>query len=243
MASPDILFKGIPRGRTRGYTADVIRAVRPEIVVVPCCGSFSLAQVAVEAGIKPEGIVCGDISLYSTALGKAIMDEDWELGVKPEGAEVCEMVSSYLDEGPVGKAAVVFFVLRVLQYNRKVMGAWHRDHQRELLENAGVYMQQIMDHISEVKLQLHGLTYQARDMWETLDEYRDNPDAILLTNPPRYSGGYERMFAGIEAIFQWDEPEVAQFTEADYGRLMELLGESEATTLMYYATQGEDPTP
>ncbi|NIV38019.1 MAG: hypothetical protein GWN58_53980, partial [Anaerolineae bacterium] len=240
MANPDILFRGIPRARTRGYTANVIAAMRPEIVVVPCCGSFSLAVVAIEAGMQPSEIVCGDISLYSTALGYAIMDQDWRLELKDERGET---VKSYLDQGPIAKAAAVFFMLRVLQYDRKVMKAWHIDHQRELLLNVDAYMLQLQEAVSEMRERLHGIEYHARDMWDTLEEHRQNPKAVLLTNPPRYDGGYDRMFAGIDAIFDWDEPEIGQFREADYKRLMDLLGESEAHTMMYYATQGEDPTP
>jgi len=41
-------------------------------VVIPCVGSFSLADTAVGAGVAAEDIVAGDISLYSTALGNAL---------------------------------------------------------------------------------------------------------------------------------------------------------------------------
>ncbi len=67
MSNPDILFRGIPRSKTRGYTARVLSAVKPRKVVIPCTGSFSLAWVAREAGVPADTIVCGDISLYSTA--------------------------------------------------------------------------------------------------------------------------------------------------------------------------------
>lgn len=70
MANPDILFRGIPRGPTRAYTLKTLKAVKPERVVVPCCGSFSLAVVSIAAGLKPEQIMCGDISLYSTAIAQ-----------------------------------------------------------------------------------------------------------------------------------------------------------------------------
>jgi|GEM_PF-7124734 len=48
MSNPDILFRGIPRNKTRGYTARVLSAVKPAKVVIPCTGSFSLARLALE---------------------------------------------------------------------------------------------------------------------------------------------------------------------------------------------------
>ncbi len=239
MASPDILFKGIPRGPTRGYTARVIEATQPERVVIPCCGSFSLAQVAREAGVAAEQIVCGDISLYSTALGNAIMGRDWRLEIKHDSGEI---VRPYLTD-PISKAAAVLFMIRVRQYDAKKQSIHKRDQQRELLLNVGFYMDQLKAEVSELAESLHGLTYHLRDMWETLEAHRQEPATILLVNPPRYTGGYNRMFKGIEHMFDWDEPAIAQFVEKDYERLMALLGQSEAQTLMYYATPGEDPTP
>ncbi len=239
MASPDILFKGIPRGPTRGYTADVIRALQPTRVVIPCTGSFSLAYVARAAGVPPEQIVCGDISLYSTALGHAIMDRDWRLELADERAA---LAADYLDT-PTRKAAAVLFMIRVLQYDREEQNVYLRDLQRELVANAEAYLGQLVEQITTIREALGGLTYQARDMWETLEEHRSDPQTLILANPPRYTGGYDRMFKGIAACFDWDPPEAVQFTETDYDRLMELLGASPATTLMYYATQGEDPSP
>jgi hypothetical protein len=214
--------------------------MQPERVVIPCCGSFSLAVVARQAGVPAEAIVCGDISLYSTALGQAIMGRDWRLEAR---GEVGEVVQPYLTD-PASKAAAVLFTIRVLQYARKAeKNVHHRDRQRELVANAGAYVAQLKEQVEALAGELRGLQYAARDMWDTLEEQRGNPEALLLVNPPRYTGGYDRMFQRIEGVFDWDTPQVAQFVERDYARLMDLLGESPATTLMYYATPREDPSP
>lgn len=97
MSAPDILFKGIPRGNTRGYTADYLAAVKPDKVAIPCVGSFALARVAMESGVSPENIFCGDISIYSTAVGNAIQNQDWDVALKDEALarvrEDCDIVS------------------------------------------------------------------------------------------------------------------------------------------------------
>lgn len=245
MSNPNILFKGIPRSPTRGYTKRYLEAVKPDVVVVPCTGSFALAYVAREAGILGKNIFCGDISLYSTALGRAFMNQDWRLDIKETAPDSAQLIAPYLTD-PLSKAAAILWMIRLLQYEprgKKPQTRHKGSFQTELQRNIAVYIQQIKTQIAEYGDLLTGITYQAQDMWLTLEQFKSNPKAVLLTNPPRYTGGYDRMFAGIDGVFDWDQPEASQFTEKDYGRLMDTLAHEPAHTLMYYATQGEDPAP
>ena len=243
MSAPDILFKGIPRGNTRGYTADYLAAVKPDKVAIPCVGSFALARVAMESGVSPENIFCGDISIYSTAVGNAIQNQDWDVALKDEALErFGSDLSQYLTD-PVTKGALVLYMIRVLQYDRKNQNIFLRDMQRELLVNRETYISQIKEQLLTLQKDFKGLTYVPQDMWITLDQFKDDPKNVLLVNPPRYDGGYDRMFKGVENVFTWTEPEAQMFKEKDYDRLMKLLGSAPAYSLMYYATQGEDPAP
>jgi len=244
MTAPDVMFKGIPRGPTRGYTAQVIQAARPRVVVIPCCGSFSLAVTAKTAGVLPQNIICGDVSLYSTALGKAIMGEDWRLEIRSDcpREDLAEALAPHLTD-PVGKASAVLFAMRYLGYDRKKQTVYHMGMQRELIYGGEAYLEQLAAKVADLVSMLQGAQYQARDMWGILAEYMGREDVCLLVNPPRYDGGYERQFKGLDTVFDWDEPDYQMFKEADYARLMEMLGDQQALTLMYYATPGEDPAP
>ena len=243
MGNPDILFRGIPRTPTRTYTAEVMRSVPPLKVVIPCTGSFSLAWAAVQAGVPPAQIVAGDISLYSTALGQAIMGQRWRLAIKPDvKAEYREVLEPLLGD-PITQGVAVLWMIRVLQYVKKNQKAFHEAHRRELVRNAPAYVEQLQTQVEAMVKAMHGLTYLPKDMWETMSTELEQPGTIALVNPPRYTAGYDRMFAGIDDIFEWDEPKAAQFTEKDYPRLMDMLKEKPALSLMYYATQGEDPAP
>ena len=243
MSNPDILFRGIPRSKTRGYTARVLGAVKPRKVVIPCTGSFSLAWVAREAGVSADSIVCGDISLYSTALGNAIMDSDWRLEIKPNTPQEYADIMTPLMTTPLDKAVGVLLMVRILQYVRKDKKAYHEHRRMELVRNSSVYIAQLREQVIEMRSYLQGLTYLPQDMWVTMENELGSADIVGLINPPRYTGGYSRMFAGIDDIFSWDEPSAKQFTEKDYPTLMDMLAEDEALSLMYYATDGEDPSP
>lgn len=241
MANPDILFRGIPRSKTRGYTAEVLSKLDPSRVVIPCCGSFSLAATSIGAGVKPDKIFCGDVSLYSQALGMAIMGNgDWKLQLIDDNfSYLAPMIES---GDPIEKAVAVLFAIRVLQYTVRNKAAHWKIRERELVENREVYQAQLRDQISELAERLHGVEFRSQDMWETMNEYMHDQDAVLLVNPPRYTGGYDKMFEGIDSVFAWDVPEFRMFTEDEYQPLMEMLGLEPSLTLMYYATPDKDPS-
>jgi Phage DNA Adenine Methylase-like domain 1/Phage GNAT-like domain len=239
MPSPNILFKGITRRSTRGYTAELLRQLQPKRVIIPCVGSFSQAVAAAAAGVPTTGIICGDIGLYSTAIGRAITGEDWRL-VARASHPLAEWVAPLLTD-PIGKAVGVLFGLKYLSWNRKDQPIHLRDLQRELLTYADAYQAQIRAQLDELATTLRGITYQARDMWETIAEHQDDEAAVLLIVPPYYKGGYDRMFRGAGDLFDWDAPSVRQFDEVEYKRLLELLATSPALALIGFGTDGDDP--
>lgn len=241
MASPDILFKGIPRGPSRGYTADVLRAL-PKVgtVAIPCAGTFSLPVVAKTAGVVPSQVFCGDVSLYSHALGHAIMGEDFKLELKDDTG--LDYLKPLLKGGPIQKAAAVLYSIRVLQYHRKKKTPHWDMLRRELVENAGNYIVQLEEQIEGLQSALGGLTYRSQDLWVTLEQYANDPDNVILVDPPRYTGGYEAQFSGVAETWDWDEPEFKSFTDAHFPDLMTFLADKPALSLMYYMMP-EDPSP
>jgi hypothetical protein len=88
---------------------------------------------------------------------------------------------------------------------------------------------------------LGGLRYAPEDMWELLARHKAPADStMILCNPPRYTGGYERMYEGLDQAFDWDQPSCAQFDEEQYERLVRYLDDA-PRTLLYYATPVDDP--
>jgi hypothetical protein len=226
---PDILFKGVPRRYTRGYTANVVKAVQPVTLCVPCAGAFALASTAAQAGVAPGVIHACDISLYTGVIGAYLAGED--IDVRP--TEEWAWLGEYMTDPP-GKVAAVTLAIRILQYNRDTL--YHRDRRRELVENAPVYIEQARAQAAQMHALLGSIHYKAEDMWDLLARHKDDPGCLILCNPPRYTGGYDKMYEGIDDVFAWDAPAVAQFTEAEYQALMDMLGPAPALTLVYYAT-------
>jgi hypothetical protein len=239
MSLPDILFKGVPRRFTRGYTLEVIQRHGPDRVIIPCVGAFALATTAVEAGIRPEQIEACDISLYTTVIGYYLAGKDLPLRAKGE----FEWLSQYMVD-PLGKVAAVALGIRLLQYMAKRPSLYQKERIRELVERQDSYVAQLRKAGEHMHARLGGISYEAEDMWALLGRNQE-PDqkTLILCNPPRYEGGYSKMYEGIDDAFDWAQPNVKQFGEAQYVPLVNYLSTG-PKCLIYYATPvatAEDP--
>lgn len=244
MSLPDILFKGVPRRYTRGYTLQVIQKTKPEKIVIPCVGAFALATTCVEAGIRPEQIEACDISLYTSVLGCYLAGK--ELNVRPR--EGWEWLEQYMTD-PLGRVAAVALAIRILQYQSKRSSLFQRERIREVVERQEAYIQQLRKAGEAMFARLGGLAYEPEDMWNLLGRHVPNPltgepvadpSTLILCNPPRYTGGYDKMYQGIEDAFDWGKPNVRQFDEEQYAPLMAYMANG-PKTLVYYATPVADP--
>lgn len=249
MALPDILFKGVPRQFTRGYTAEVIRQQAPSRVVIPCVGAYALATTAVEAGVSPDRIEACDISLYTSVIGHMLAGTPFSL----RAIGRFEWLNQYMEkEDPdssdlpgdlaLRQVAAVVLAIRQLQYEAKRSSLYRDERVRELTERREVYLEQARRSAEGMKKKLGGLRYKSDDMWNLLDTARtDDSDeegkggTLILCNPPRYSGGYDRMYQGIEEAFAWEQPNVRQFDESQYQTLVDYLADG-PRCLLYYAT-------
>ena len=241
MASPDVLFKGISRRPSREYTRQALLRYQPKRVVTPCVGSFSLAAVAATV-IAPGKIWASDVTLYSLAIGSAVAGRDFRVELLDTAGDVGEAIRPYLGGDVLTKAAAVLCGLRAVQFSGAKAKIHLLQKQRELLRRLDIYVPETKAHLQALAGQLSGLQYESRDLWEVLSEYKGDEQCSILLSPPRYTGGYTKMFEGIDTVFDWDNPSIAQFREEQHGELMEYLADAKAQVLMYYAGGHTDPS-
>jgi len=209
----------------------------------------------VEAGVRPENIEACDISLYTSVIGAMLAREPFRLEALGRFAFLNDYVGevSSPQEIALRKVASVVWAIRICQYEAKRDSLYVRERIRELEDGRDFYLAQARQAAAKVNLRLGGLTYRAEDMNDLLERHgvartpegssSDEPGTLILCNPPRYEKGYVKMYEGVEAAFDWDAPAVEQFSEKDYGALLERLSQG-PRTLVYYATPtatGEDP--
>lgn len=242
MSLPDILFKGVPRRFTRGYTLEIIQKHKPEKVVIPCVGAFALATTATEGGIRPEQIEACDISLYTSVIGCYLAGKD--LPVRPR--QGWDWLAPYMEDME-GRVAAVALAIRLLQYgygSPKKLPVFKRERIREILDRRDFYIEQLRGTARSMQARLGGIQFQPEDMWALLGRHVPDPTTglpvadpktLILCNPPRYTGGYDKMYAGVEDAFDWGQPNVRQFDETQYAPLVRFLAGG-PHCLIYYAT-------
>jgi len=184
------IFLGNTPGPQRKWLCAFLKhavKTRPK-VVIPCCGQFALASIALEAGYEPQNIRASDISLFSSVLGylytgKSISSLPVQL-LAPYDA-IYEGYRTDLD-----RAAFLFCLMKIKQFREKVY--FEKMYKREIAENLGDYTRKMAERLEKMRAKYAGIHYEMADLRNDLREHDD--DTIVLVNPPAYRGGYEKMF-------------------------------------------------
>ena len=234
---PNQVFFGVPPAPERNRVVDFIKHNNFEKVIIPCAGRFAIAEAVVEAGIEPENIICGDISLFSSAVGGYLAGNNLNLlGVETEydfidpRAEPIDFVANLLYGMELTK----------LPTNSYYISEFKRAIQYEMENHIDTIKQNLWD----LHDTLAGISYDIVDMMELVNVHRDNKEVFIFVDPPSLGpSGYSKMFDYGDSI-TWDGPEFEQFgTEDDMAHLFNTLGKAnaEAMILRFKSKNGTTP--
>jgi hypothetical protein len=195
---PGMLFIGTIRDQERKYIKKFIGAARQKNytdIVEPCCGSFAMSRIAVEAGYAQDHIDASDVSLFSAVFGRAITGkplDDLEIRFKGfEGEDFSKPEAVLWAQNILRNASLgsSYYLSQIIQdlYDRK---DFHQGRIRESIE----YFQKLIGKIR----------FRELDMFDHIREYLENPNAIILL-APTYKGGYEKWFYAGDSLV-WKEP-------------------------------------
>jgi hypothetical protein len=173
-------------------------------LVVPGCGTFHIVHQAQQAGWKPEQMEASDIALLSGLMGYYINQRPLDdLAIQIKGFE-----DEDLSDGPT-----VAYLQLLARYETKAHIYYWREvaiHLRAIREQA----------IAEIRIQfdrargmLAGIDYRLQDFWEHLAEVLDDPETIVLMNPPCVKAGYEHFYDDKGRV-SWNEPNFRVFDMA-----------------------------
>lgn len=154
-------------------------------VVEPCAGSFCVSQVALEAGFKPEQIEASDVMMVSSIIGNYIMGKDT--------SNLYIHATGFTDEELLDGATALYAHM-YLRESIKSNTTYYRELLRDLRRRKDEHIQDIRDILDGYKERLNGFTYTAEDMYEHLDRVKDDPNCIVVLNPPTIKSGYEKQY-------------------------------------------------
>ena len=226
MKLPTSVFFGVPPAASRNRIVEFLKTNKFETVVIPCAGRFAIVEAVIEAGIKPENIICGDISLYSSVIGYYLSGQDLgSLGITTEyefvdqSAESIDMVSSIIYAMMLSKS-------RDTNY-------YHAELKHAVEIDRNTQISNIKERLESLYSKIAGIKYIIIDMMELLDRYKDDENAFIFVDPPSEGvKGYQKMF-DFGGCISWDEPTIEQFgSDDDMVRLFATLANTKSTSMI-----------
>lgn len=231
-ASPSILFLNswnqVEREFMQQAATKLYRTGAFTRAVEPCAGGFAMSGVFRESGFPKDALEASDVNLFSAIVGTAMADADLsDLGVRVDGKVVPLTGDVELD------AAILLYEQCLARMQAKPNVHYWREIVLDLtsrrdphIEKLAYYVKQLRDRFTP------GLSYVVEPMWDHMRRISDDPHALILLNPPSYTGGYERFF-DTKSRLTWDaEVEYEVWDPArDLPKLVEESAEWAATLL------------
>jgi hypothetical protein len=199
------MFKGSIPATMRRMLREVIDSWHVDALAVGCSGNLTIERSLADTAIALGG---NDVNIYSCTVGQALAGQDRPLAVNPAWQAEFGWMGDYLDT-PVDRAATMIVASDMLdgpqlgttkdrpyfQARRRGFTAqWPRLHAGTAQRLAAIRPLE---------------EWHTGDVGEWLDQIGDRPFASF---PPFWGGGYERMFANLSAVFDWDEPSYPTLT-------------------------------
>jgi hypothetical protein len=201
--SPAILFLNTWDGPERDYMGTVLSRLYQQgykRLIDPCAAAYTMATVAVEAGWPAEAIRASDVFLFPSVLGSVFAGQPLEaLGITLDG------IPMELTGDPCEQAAqIMYWQLRCRMEAKPDRNYWGEMVQ-DLVGRQDAHLSMMESQVRRLYAKLHGLEFQPRNLWASVEEAIDDPEAVIVINPPTYKGAYEKFF-DTDGRMSWTAP-------------------------------------
>jgi len=201
------IFQGMTPPPFRPFLLDAFKYLKDKYpkIIIPCCGNFTVPQIAVQAGYKQENITTSDISIYSALIGSYIQGKE----LKTMDLEISHPFYDKIKKSGICEYAEILLLMKCLQLREYVY--YEETYLIELLERSKVYINKFKKGLDNIREILNGITYRERDLREEIKEFSDNKGMVIYVNPPAYAKGYEKMFDFRGAIARKTPNKIKEF--------------------------------
>lgn len=168
------IFLGNTPSKERAFLCDFLSRTKDmyKYFCVPCCGKFAAVEAAVMAGWNPRNIMASDVSLFTTIVGRYVMDREIDdLGIATNHKDLMCEEGSHAEMLYNLKLAVM--IANAKNYH---MSLYVRDMKLRRKE----HVTRIENDLNELKDKIGGMQYEIGDLFECGSKYLENPDAITM---------------------------------------------------------------
>lgn len=229
--SPSILFLNTWDAPERKYMANLLKRLptdRYPHYHEPAVGGFAMPLVAASAGIPAESMTTSDTHLFTSVIGEIAAGRTMEaLDVRLDGQPLD--YSTLTDPAsPIEQGALVVYSQYVARIQAKSSAHYWETLKEDLETNRAYHLGQFGDQLRAQTDRLQGLKYTPQSVWGHLEAVADDPQAVVVSNPPTYPGAYEQFF-DTKGRLEWATPDYEEFNApVDIPRMVEFMEGREA---------------
>lgn len=193
---------------------------------MPYSGTFSFEATAIQAGYRPEQIVSNDPSLYSYTIGRFLAGKPYEWEVSQDYDNLMHMSEQVM------QAAYMIWAIKHMQLRAK-KGVYFQELLSEMEENRATIVEKTAINLNKMHSKLEGISYHSMDGMDFTRRWSTDFGWLILSDPPCYKAGYDKLFGVTKDYVSWPGKEVGHFdTENGVKNLCEMLRESPATPII-----------
>lgn len=225
MSALSSIFLGVNPQQARNTIAEYIRHGEWKTFAQPFCGRFGLSEAIARTVGSSENLWTSDICVFSAIAGYYLSDQPLD----KLGFRVLDEKLSFLFQlvgGEDERAAAMLLVVKYAQLKRR-KPYYYQCAAKEILVNAEKYIQRLAAQLRKVKEVLNGLHFRLLDYKDEIKQHMDNPDALIICDPPCYEKGYTNMFDPGDS-YSWNEPKIPEFKPAEFDKALSSLEGDEA---------------
>lgn len=196
------MFQGVVHANARkiiaSYTAHL-----PENVHVVGSGNFSIETTLRANGYQ--GVISGcDVSLYSCVLGCYLAGRELQISLNTDEFPELDGLQSFLSDQE-GRVLAVSVALDALQFHKRDT-AYKRRMYHAYVRNLVALCEKTRRKLQKKRDIVQLNDFSCQDGWQRVAEIPPGPDHAILTFPPTYPGGYERLYDRLHRAFIWSQP-------------------------------------
>ncbi len=182
-------------------------------VLLPCAGNFTIGSALRSGHYKGKIIGC-DVTLYTSALGYYLSNENMEVSIK-EGCP--DHLRSFIDISTPARFTASVSLMLDLRQVWKNKNFWHERVLQNTKDQFPILMEKTLDKLEKYKNHLNqgnGFKYYAMDAIDFLDSM-DKENAIFIAPPTFGSRDYINQEKMLAASICWNSPKFQEISFKD----------------------------